>query len=188
MTDKGRILAFPDTAAIEAEAAAWVARFDAGDISARDQAAFQEWLNRSAFHREAIAAYGNLWSEFDALGHIADPGHVGQQASARVSHPAMLQRARPWLAACAAAMIAVTGGAVLFHIKPQDSAEIESHPVARFSHLPDRHSYETAIGAQKRAPLADGSSVILNTNSRLDVDFSGARRDVHLIRGEAYFE
>jgi transmembrane sensor len=30
--------------------------------------------------------------------------------------------------------------------------------------------------------------VILNTNSRLDVDFSGDRRDVHLVRGEAYFE
>jgi hypothetical protein len=32
MTDKGKILAFPDTAAIEADAAAWVARFDAGDV------------------------------------------------------------------------------------------------------------------------------------------------------------
>ena len=58
MTDKGKILAFPDTAAIEAEAAAWVARFDAGDVSAKDQAAFQEWLNRSALHREAIA---DIW-------------------------------------------------------------------------------------------------------------------------------
>ena len=67
MTDKGRILAFPDAAAVEAEAAAWVARFDAGDVSARDQAAFQEWLNRSTLHREAIAAYGSLWAEFDAL-------------------------------------------------------------------------------------------------------------------------
>jgi len=188
MTDKGRILAFPDTAAIEAEAAAWVARFDAGDVSAREQAAFQEWLNRSAFHRESIAAYGNLWSEFDALGHIADPGEVGQLASARVSHPATLQRARPWLAACAAAMIAVTGGAVLFHAKLQDSTKAENHPVARLFHLPDRHSYETAVGGQKRITLADGSSVILNTNSRLDVDFSGERRDVHLVRGEAYFE
>jgi transmembrane sensor len=30
--------------------------------------------------------------------------------------------------------------------------------------------------------------VILNTNSRLNVDFSGNRRDVHLVRGEAFFE
>ena len=181
MTDKGRILAFPDTAATEAEAAAWVARFDAGDVSAKDQAAFQEWLNRSALHREAIAAYGNLWSEFDALRLLTDTDEAGQEEGRGDDHPAMLERARPWLAACAAAVIAVAGWAVLFHPKPQVSAKAENHPPARLS-------YETAVGGQKRITLADGSSVILNTNSRLDVDFSGKRRDVHLMRGEAYFD
>jgi ferric-dicitrate binding protein FerR (iron transport regulator) len=66
----GKILAFPDMAALDAEAAAWVARFDAGDVSAKDQAAFQAWLNRSALHREAIAEYGSFWSEFDKLGQL----------------------------------------------------------------------------------------------------------------------
>ena len=91
MTDKGRILAFPDTAAIEAEAAAWVARFDAGDVSAKDQAAFQEWLNRSALHREAIAEYGDLWSEFDALRLLTDTDEAGRETGARDNHPAMLE-------------------------------------------------------------------------------------------------
>ena len=83
MTDKGKILAFPDAAAVEAEAARWVARFDAGDVSAKEQAAFQEWLNRSALHREAIAVYGNLWSEFDALRSLTDTGETGPASSAR---------------------------------------------------------------------------------------------------------
>lgn len=181
MTDKGKILAFPDTAAPEAEAAAWVARFDAGDVSAKDLAAFQEWLNRSALHQEAIAEYGNLWAEFDALRLLTNADETGRTAGARDRHPAMLERARPWLAACAAAVIAVAGGAVLFHPKPQSFAKAERHPPARLF-------YETAVGRQRRITLADGSSVILNTNSRLDVDFSGSRRNVHLTRGEAYFE
>ena len=181
MTDKGKILTFPDTAAIDVEAAAWVARFDAGDVSAKDQAAFQEWLNRSALHREAIAAYGNLWSEFDALRQLTAADEPGRKAGARDSHPVLLKRARPWLAACAAAVIAVAGGTVLFHPKPQSFAKAENHPPTRFF-------YETAVGGQRRITLADGSSVILNTNSRLDVDFSGNRRNVHLVRGEAYFE
>ena len=181
MTDKGRILAFPDTAAIEAEAAAWVARFDAGDVSAKDQAAFQEWLNRTALHRETIAIYGNLWSEFDALRLLTGRDEAGRQASARGTYPAMLERATPWLAACAAAVIAVAGGTVLFHPKPQVFAKAENRPPARLS-------YETAVGGQRKITLADGSRVILNTNSRLDVDFSGNRRDVHLIRGEAFFD
>jgi transmembrane sensor len=188
MTDKGRILAFPNTAAIEAEAAAWVARFDAGDVSANDQAAFHEWLNRSALHRQAIAEYGSLWSEFDALKLLTDAGEAGREESRANNQPAMLQRARPWLAACAAAVIAVAGGAVLFHPKPQGFAKAENHPPARLSNPPATLSYETAVGGQRRVTLADGSSVILNTNSRLDVDFSSNRRDVHLMRGEAYFE
>jgi transmembrane sensor len=229
MTDKGRILKFPDAAAIDAEAAAWVARFDAGDVSAKDQAAFQEWLNRSALHREAIAEYGNLWSEFDALRLLTSTGEAGREAGARDIRAAVPKRARPWLAACAAAVIAVAGGMVLVHPRPLDFAKSGKHPpantgrivlltpkpldLAKSENLPPAnvgglvlvHSkpqdlaksenqpharlfYETAIGAQRNVTLADGSSVILNTNSRLDVDFSGNRRDVHLVRGEAYFE
>jgi transmembrane sensor len=179
MTDKGKILPFPDTAAIEAEAAAWVARFDVGEVSARDQAAFQEWLNRSALHREAIAAYGNLWSEFDTLGSLT--GSRKAETGVREYHPAVLKKASPWLAACAAAVIAVVGGAAFIHPKPQRIAKSDSHPPARLF-------YETAIGGHKRVALADGSAMILNTNSRLYVDFSGNRRDVHMVRGEAYFE
>lgn len=181
MTDKGRILTFPDTAAIEAEAAAWVARFDAGDISARDQAAFQEWLNRGALHREALAEYGGLWSEFDTLRPLTGSGEAGQ-VSAQDSRPAVTERAIQWFAACAAAaMIAVVGGTMLFHPEHPQVARAENH-------APAKASYETAVGGQKRITLADGSSVILNTNSRMNVDFTGTRRDVHLVRGEAFFE
>jgi transmembrane sensor len=205
MTDKGRILKFPDTAAIDAEAAAWVARFDAGDVSAKDQAAFQEWLNRSALHREFIAEYGNFWSEFDALRLLTNTAEAGRETGARDNHPAVLKRARPWLAACAAAVIAVAGGMALVHPKSLDLAKFENHPPAKVGGMvlvhpksldlaksenrpPAELFYETAIGGQRRITLADGSSVVLNTNSRLDVDFSGNRRDVHLVRGEAYFE
>jgi transmembrane sensor len=188
MTDKGRILAFPDPAAVEAEAARWVARFDAGDVSAKDQAAFQEWLNRSPLHREAIAVYGNLWSEFDTLRSLTGADEVKQQVIMRDDHPILLERARPWLAACAAAVIAAAGGAVLFHPRPQVTATAQNHPAPARSQPPVRLSYETPVGGQKKITLADGSSVILNTNSRLDVDFSAKCRDVHLMRGEAYFE
>jgi transmembrane sensor len=51
-----------------------------------------------------------------------------------------------------------------------------------------RQSYATAIGAQKRFTLADGSVVALNTNSQIDVEILGNRRDIHLVHGEAYFE
>ena len=188
MTDKGRILAFPDTAAIEAEAAAWVARFDAGEVSARDQAAFQEWLNRSTLHRQAIAEYGNLWSEFDALKLLIGAGDGGQDTGVRDVRPAMLERARPWLAACAAAAIVAAAGAVFLHSKPQEIARTEGHRAVRHVQPLTRVSYETPVGGQSKITLADGSSVILNTNSLLEINFSGKCRDVYLRRGEAYFD
>lgn len=185
MTDKSKILVFPDTAAIDTEAAAWVARFDAGEVSARDQAAFQEWLNRSALHRSAIAEYGNLWSEFDTLKQLTECGDARQDPIVPDSHTALLARARPWLAACAAVAIAGAGVMVFFHPKSQGQqgqlAKLENHS-------PTRLFYESAVGIQRRITLADGSSVILNTNSRLDVNFSASRRDIRLVRGEAYFD
>lgn len=182
MTDKSKILAFPDTAAIDAEAAAWVARFDAGEVSAKDQAAFQEWLGRSPLHRSAIAEYGNLWSEFDTLKQLTQRGDPIAQGA-----PLQL-RARPWLAACAAALIVGAGGLAFFYSKPQTQQANLATLAKPGNPSPTGLFYESAIGAQKRITLADGTSVILNTNSRLDVNFSANRRDVRLVRGEAYFD
>jgi transmembrane sensor len=100
----------------------------------------------------------------------------------------MLERARPWLAACAAAAIVAAGGAVFLHSKPREVAKAQSHPAASHSHPLTRVSYETPVGGQSKITLADGSTVILNTNSLLDINFSGKCRDVHLRRGEAYFD
>ncbi len=97
MADKGRILAFPDPAAVEAEAARWVARFDAGDVSAKDQAAFQEWLNRSPLHRDAIAAYGSLWSEFDVLRQLTGTDEAGRDVGVQDNQPVCWNAPSPGL-------------------------------------------------------------------------------------------
>ncbi len=47
--------------------------------------------------------------------------------------------------------------------------------------------YQTAIGEQKTVVLADGSTVKLNTNTKIDVDFSALNRSVTLEHGQAYF-
>lgn len=188
MTDKNKILTFPDTAAIDAEAAAWVARFDAGEVSAKDQAAFQEWLNRSALHRSAIAEYGNLWLEFDTLKQLTEGGETVQAPVTQVGHPRLLVRARPWFAACAAVAIAGVGGMAFFQPQPQTHPTRVATLATPENYASPRLFYESAVGAQKRVTLADGTSVILNTNSRLEVNFSANRRDIRLVRGEAYFD
>src|SRR6267154_1410716 len=112
MSNNGKILAFPDMAALDAEAAAWVARFDAGDVSAKDQADFQAWLNRSALHREAIAEYGSFWSEFDKLGQLTHSIGTELEVATQVKFSAVFWEVKYWLAASAAAvlvMVAIGG-------------------------------------------------------------------------------
>lgn len=184
----GKILAFPDTAAIEAEAAAWVARFDAGEVSAKDQAAFQAWLNSSALHREAVTEFGNFWSEFDQLGQLTASIGAEREVGAQSKRSTLFSGAV--LAACAASVLVMVAAGVVLRQKIPDrpSAQQASVQQAQVARPSVRQSYATAIGARKTFTLADGSVVTLNTNSRIDVELRGHRRDVHLVRGEAYFE
>jgi transmembrane sensor len=186
MSNNGKILAFPDLAALDAEAAAWVARFDAGDVSAQDQAEFQAWLNRSALHREAIAEYGNFWSEFDKLGQLTDPLRAEREAGPQAKRPVI--GAKAWLAAAAASVLvmAAAGGFFLQQKTPERQQLTVRQQVP--DRLSGRQSYATAIGGQKKFALADGSVVTLNTNSQIDVEIRGDCRDIHLVRGEAYFD
>lgn len=48
--------------------------------------------------------------------------------------------------------------------------------------------YRTAIGEQQDVSLPDGSSILLNTHTSLNVQFSKERRSVFLDAGEAHFE
>ena len=188
MSNNGKILAFPNMAALDAEAAAWVARFDAGDVSAKDQAAFQAWLNSSALHRQAIAEYGSFWSEFDKLGQLTDS--IGAEREPDTQAKRSLAGTKYyWLAACAAAVIVMAGvGGVIWRQTPDRPAQQASVRQATSPRPSVRQSYATAVGAQKKFTLADGSVVTLNTNSRIDVELRGDRRDVRLKYGEAYFE
>jgi len=186
MSNNGKILAFPDLAALDAEAAAWVARFDAGEVSAKDQAAFQAWLNRSALHREAIAEYGNFWSEFDTLRQLTNPIGAEREIGIQAKPPA--GGTKYWLAAAAASvLVMVAAGGFFLQQKAPERQQITVR-----QQVPDRpsarQSYATAIGGQKKFALADGSVVTLNTNSQIDVEIRGDCRDVHLVRGEAFFD
>ncbi len=47
--------------------------------------------------------------------------------------------------------------------------------------------YATAIGQQHSTTLADGSVVMLNTNSQIKVDYDNEYRNIRLLQGEAHF-
>ncbi|WP_224920479.1 FecR family protein [Sphingomonas sp. R647] len=54
--------------------------------------------------------------------------------------------------------------------------------------LAPEQGYATAVGEQKVAVLEDGSRIALNTNSRVDIEFTPGTRTIRLDHGEAMFE
>lgn len=51
----------------------------------------------------------------------------------------------------------------------------------------DANAYVTKVGEQRSTKLADGSFIFLNTDSKVEVNFSDKARAVRLVRGEALF-
>jgi transmembrane sensor len=167
-TDKN-VVPFPDAAAIEAEAAEWAVRFDGGEVTAENYAKFQEWQSRSAYHRDAAARLFRLWGDLDALKTLATP------IAAIPPKPTFWRRAHlPYVVAAAASVVLMLASFPTY-------MALHTEPLVVMT-------YQTVVGAQKTIALADGSTLTLNTNTAVRVVLSDKRRDVHLLRGEAYFE
>ncbi|MEO0398992.1 MAG: FecR domain-containing protein [Pseudomonadota bacterium] len=172
MTDTDKIRDFASLQDIEKEAAAWAVRVDAGSLSPEEQSALDTWRSRSAQHEAAFSRHcGNL-AAADALNGLYSPSQefvmkptLFERYGVDIDH-----RSAPIAAAVALAFIAL---AVI--IRPFPGA-----PTVQ-------EAYVTAVGMQKTIQTDDGSSTVLNTNSRLEVHLTDKERRFHLLSGEAHF-
>lgn len=161
---------FSDSKTIRDEAWQWLIKLD-GDhpLSAEERAALGEWLGRSPAHRDSLTEQAQFWDKLNVLTELSVP-----QAKP-VAHHVHRDARRGWwpgFAAAAAVVLLV----VIF--------------VPNLWTGPDHSTnggYFTGIGEQKTIVLADGSSITLNTNSRVKVSYAETTRDISLEQGEAYF-
>lgn len=178
-------------AEIERAAAAWLARREAGWSDA-EQAAFAAWRAASTAHRVAWIRIEAGWqraARLNALGAGLPPGEVpapgawpelpGAEAATApavdlrdvVFRAPRTRRLPRWPAAVAAALLAAVGLAGWW----------------QFGGV-ERAAYATALGETRRVELTDGSTVLLNSASRVDVVYSRRERSLRLVQGEALFE
>lgn len=155
---------------VEMEAAAWHARLGAKPVSAETIQDFFAWRQDPA-HAEAYGRVHKAWT--DAADLAGDPEMQGLLDAAMARRG---RRAFAWprrtvigLAAVGAALALVVG-------------------FAGWSWLDARSGYETGVGEQRLVQLADGSTVRLDTDTRIEVRFEGAHRRIELERGQALFD
>lgn len=195
------ITAVPKTRGMSpTEAAAhWVVVHDRGDLSDAEQAEFDDWM-AEPLHTAAFAKAHNALDVF-ALDDGSDP-HLRALRQAALETPRPSRRR--WLVGggLAAASIAAVVTFMAWTPLTDNLAEMArpvaggqyANPVqtsasaAATAKRRDPSDIRTGVGEQRTLRLSDGSTVTLNTNSRLTVAFTEGRRLVRLVRGQALFE
>lgn len=177
MTER-KIIALPKRQAAEEAAATWIVRLDKDDLSEADRAAFRQWYQASEQNKSAFDRLSSVWGGLDDLSDLTDLAASDDVASA-LKEDRRLSASRPFrrtmlIGSMAAAFMIVCALVMTSIVMPVRGDFQES--------------YQTVIGQQRTVVLPDRSVVILNTDSAMEVAYSGAERLIKLTHGEAFFE
>jgi transmembrane sensor len=161
--------------AVHRRASEWLVLLDSGDATADDRKRFEAWLRESPRHRTAFVGLEETWGRLTAMGGRARAGgEVEPDPDVVLKHLDRIarERRRPraaW-AAAAAVVVAAVIGALLF--LPGESPT----------------PYRTDVGERRTVSLPDGSTVDLNTNTELLVEYTDEERRIAMLHGEAFFD
>jgi transmembrane sensor len=173
------VLEFPEVKTLQTQASEWLAKLDAETASPRVLQDFKVWVNQDKAHRIAFEEMISFWDEINVLTQavlpreqLATQPNSSQSTGIFVGWAGQLTQlfSRHSMRATAAALTVL---AILITpiFWPQTTNE-----------------YITQVGEQKTIYLADQSAVHLNTNSRLEVDYSDSHRRLTLTQGQAHFD
>jgi transmembrane sensor len=173
---------------ISREAAEWLVEFRTGDIDGAGRREFDVWLRASPEHIRAFIEMAVLWHEGGAI----DPRRqleiaaIGDGATVL---PLPIDRAAPRAAAHPAEGNPRSGRARAVGWALAASLLVAAFAVALIarSGLLGGPTYTAALRAPRSIVLPDGSRVLLDSKSRLQVSFTAARRRVALLQGQALF-
>lgn len=147
---------------IDDEAALWAVRSDARELEPRTEAELAAWLAGDPRRHGAFLRAQAALSLVDRARALPSDALQPEPAAPALPRRALLA----WGVGGAAA--AMGGAVVLWNLRAE--------------------TFATGLGEIRRAPLADGTQMILNTDSALKVQLSARRRQVDVLRGEAWFD
>ncbi|WP_075185489.1 FecR family protein [Teredinibacter haidensis] len=144
----------------EEAAIRWLARLQSKNLSKSEEQMFWQWLEASAINQAAYIKAEKLWERGEVLADIPE----GKSSRSG------WKPATSWVAACAVVLLGV-----LFIFNSMGNKT-------------ESHQFHTAVGQQLSVPLKDGSTITLNTQSRIRVKITNGSRTVYLDEGEAFFD
>ncbi len=159
-----------DNSSLSEEAAAWFVRLRDERATEEDRVAFAAWRKADPAHAAAYAELESLWSGLD---------HVSRHKHALNPVPRSLARTPPRRRSEASRLRRFSAAAIALLFIIVSGAAIT--PTGLFA------DYRTAAGEQRSVALADGSVILLDSDTSVSVDYSAKARRITLHEGEAYF-
>jgi transmembrane sensor len=183
------------------EASEWFVECRAGDLDDKTRKAFDTWLRKSPEHMSAYLELSAIWNE----GRLLDPqGKFDKNtliAEAVADHDNVIDwsgtRNDSDVLAAALALAPAPAPATAQHAHRRFSrrrfaaiaASLAFAATAALFYAQSLRApmYATAIGEQRSLALMDGSTVELNSRSKIVVRYTAQGRNVELLQGQALF-
>ncbi len=146
------------------QAAYWQAQLSSDLVTEQHRREFEIWLDQRPENKIAWQEVNAFWAGLDSLTE-ADISDVKTDRVAAFKRPAFVNRPALAVAASLLLMVSLIYAQAGFYFA----------------------DYTTAPGQQRSVMLADGSEIIINTDTAISVDYSAQRRQITLHDGEAYF-
>ena len=154
------------------DASVWLAKLDRG-LSTKEQQDLQRWMAKHPENQRILFKMAKLWDKMDALSRLTYlfPESVYQK-----------KRLPKYFLAAASIFIALFIG-IMSELPPKSLLLFNENVVV--SKVTD-NEYETEVGEHSMVTLTDGSELILNTNTLVQVHYTATHRLLTLQRGEMH--
>lgn len=168
----------PETTATETQAAAWLIRLEA-DTSPETLAQWREWLNEDTRGHALYVRIASGWRKTELLKSLrpldgrVDPDLLATFPGLQPTLPARPPGFRP----------------SALHVTFAAAIAMVTMVLSTWFHVPNAEHVmrRTELGGFSRTVLPDGTTVLLNTNTEIQVRFNRRVREVILTHGEALF-
>jgi transmembrane sensor len=165
MNTSNKIITLHTANMIDDEASIWLVRLDNGNLSDQLRKELKTWLSADKRHPIALRTITDIWDDMDEVLML-----INDDSSKSISFRSLLKPIfQSVMLAASVSFLAI----VIWLVMPTNV---------------QKNSYATLIGQQITTTFDDGSIIHLNTNSRIETQFSDEKRIVKLIKGEALFE
>lgn len=157
------------------QAIRWIVRLRSGAATSGDRRDFDAWLASNPEHRREFDEVSRMWAVLDNAQPLLQ-SEIQKAEDLWADHDASRRPASRWSwGRCGQG--ATVGMALLLLLVT----------AWWWTGLPEPILYETAKGARQQIILADGSTLTLNTDTKLTVQYARHERLIRLHRGEAWF-